>query len=149
MFAFKHIDQKPYCNHKIHFKSIWFLLFPNGFWSICLNTNITFVSSLSFNYSDGLHNDGLSGKLRRNSQFFVDFGWLDFSSNICWDMPYITEVKDLFPIQISIIPLIKMISIKKDHKFKSLVFFPASESKISFLHQLILLFQCLSNNYCW
>ena len=25
MFVFKHIDQKPFCNDKIHFKFIWFL----------------------------------------------------------------------------------------------------------------------------
>ena len=71
MFVFMHnlhIDQKPFCiilyHHKIHFKSIWFLLLLNGFWTECLNTNITFMSSLPFNYSVVKHckSEGFSPK---------------------------------------------------------------------------------------
>ena len=50
MFVFTHIDQKPFCNDKIHFKFILFLLQLNGFWCMCLNTNTTFMSSMSFHF---------------------------------------------------------------------------------------------------
>ena len=53
MFVLNHIYQKPFSNNKIYLDLKWISWLPNGFWSMCLNTNITSTSSSSLTFSVG------------------------------------------------------------------------------------------------
>ena len=52
LLVYKYIDQKPFSNDNNHMD--WILWLQNGFWTMCLNTKITFISSLSLTYSVGI-----------------------------------------------------------------------------------------------